>query len=310
MSLSLSNWASRHGHALLSTLGHLWRHWFATLLTVLVLGIALALPLSLDVLARNLRAVGGDVSDSMGMSVYLKPGVSEARARQLASTLDGRSGVAGVGVITSAQALEEFKRTSGFGAAFGALTDNPLPNVLTIRPTNDGASTARLEALRAAIAALPEVDTVQLDKDWVVRLHAILDLFERLLMVAAALLATAVIAIVGNTVRLEIQSRQAEIEVTKLVGGSNAFVRRPFLYTGTLYGLAAALIAFGMTAIAFQALSGPARRLTEAYGGQFSLLGPDGHELGLLVAVGVVLGWLGAWVAAARHIAAIEPKAD
>jgi cell division transport system permease protein len=305
----LSNWAARHGHALVSSLGHLARHGFATTLAVGVMALALALPLGLEVLVRNVRGATGDFADSVGMAVYLKLPVSEQSARQLAQNLRGRAGVADVRLITSAQALEEFRAQSGFGAALDALTDNPLPNVLLVHPTPQAAAPAAMEALREAIVAWPEVDAVQLDRDWLQRFDALLELLRRVLWISAGLLGIGVVLVVGNTIRLEIRSRSAEIEVTQLVGGSRAFVRRPFLYAGALYGLVAGALAWGIVAAARAALAGSAARLAALYGQSWVLDGPTPRELGILVLVGIVLGWAGAAAAAGREIARSAPVA-
>jgi cell division transport system permease protein len=304
---SLSNWAARHGHALVSSSGHLVRHRFATVLTITVMGLALALPLGLDLLVRNVRGATGDFSAAIGLSIYLKPQVSEQSARALAKSLSDRPGVAEVTLITAAQALAEFRANSGFGAALDALTDNPLPNVIALRPAANALNTAQLEGLRSAVSAWPEVDSVQLDRDWVVRFNAILELLTRAVWITAALLAAGVVAVVGNTIRLEIRGRAAEIEVTQLVGGSRAYVRRPFLYTGALYGLAAGLIAWGVVAAAHGALAPSVAKLAAAYGQHFILSGPNARELGALAAGGIGLGWLGAALASAREIARSAP---
>jgi cell division transport system permease protein len=308
MAASISNWVARHGHALVSTAGHLGRHGLATVLTVAVMGLALALPLALNVLVRNVRAATGDFSEAVGLSVYFKAEVPEQKARQLAKSASERAGVASATLITASEALAEFRSQSGFGAALDALPDNPLPNVLTIRPAPNAASPPQLEALRAYLLSWPEVDSVQLDRDWVLRFSAILELLRRVVLIAAVLLGAGVIAVVGNTIRLEIINRRAEIEVTKLVGGTNAFVRRPFLYAGVLYGILAGCIAWGLVALARASLAPAALRLASAYGSQFTLQGPSLPELGMLLLAGMVLGWLGAWIAAARQIARIEPR--
>jgi cell division transport system permease protein len=304
---TLANWAARHAQALLSSSGHLARHRLATVLTVLVIGLALALPLGLELLVRNVRAATGDFSTAVGLTVYLKPQISEQSARALAKNLGERVGVASVSLITAAQALEEFRAQSGFGNALDALTDNPLPNVLTIRPAPGAVDSAQLAALRSAVAAWPEVDSVQLDQDWVLRFNAILALIARVVWITAALLAAGVVAVVGNTIRLEIRSRGAEIEVTRLVGGSLAYVRRPFLYTGALYGLIAGLIAWGIVAAAHLALAPSVAQLAAAYGEHFALQGPSARELGALALAGIGLGWLGAALASAREIARSAP---
>jgi cell division transport system permease protein len=310
MALSVSNWAARHGQALVSTAGHLARHGLATALTVAVIGLALALPLALQVLVQNVRAATGDFTAAVGLSVYLKSDVPESRARELARLAAARSGIASVNLITAAQALAEFRSQSGFGAALDALPDNPLPHVLSVVPSAQADSPAQLDALRDWLSRWPEVDAVQLDRDWVIRFQAILQLLQRTVLIAAALLSAGVMAVIGNTIRLEIQARRAEIEVTRLVGGTNAFVRRPFLYTGALYGLAAGAVAWGIVALARASLAPMALQLASAYGSRFLLTGPSIPELGTLLGGGVLLGWLGARIASGRELARLEPRAD
>ena len=308
MAGAVSNWVARHGHAALSSAGHLARNGLPTLLTVAVMGLALSLPLALNVLVRNVRDATGDFSEAVGLSVYFKSDVPPQKVQQLAKTAAERTGVADVKLITAAEALEEFRAQSGFGAALDSLTDNPLPNVLTIRPTAAGGSPAHLDALRDYFASWPEVDSIQLDRDWVLRFSAILELLRRTVLITAVLLGAGVVAVVGNTIRLEIINRRADIEVTKLVGGTNAFVRRPFLYAGVLYGIAAGALAWGVVALARLTLLSAATRLATAYGSHFELHGPNLPELGSLLLAGVLLGWLGAWIAAARQLARIEPR--
>lgn len=300
---------SRHGHALLSSVGHLGRHALPTLLTIAVMGLALSLPLSLEVLVRNVRQATGDFSESIGLSVYFKNDVPAQKVQQLEKTAKDRSGVASVTVVTADQALDEFRTQSGFGTALDALSENPLPALLIVHPRAANSSPEQLDALRDYFSSWPEVDTVQLDRDWVLRFSAILEMLRRTVTIAAILLGAGVVAVVGNTIRLEILNRRAEIEVTKLVGGTNAFVRRPFLYAGILYGVGAGALAWGIVAAARLALSGTVTRLAAAYGSQFALAGPNLREFGLLLVSGIVLGWLGAWIAAARQLARIEPRA-
>ena len=181
--------------------------------------------------------------------------------------------------------------------------------MLHVRPRLEAGGNAALESLRRYFGAWPEVDLVQVDAEWVMRFNAILEVLRRLLMMAAALLGVGVLAVIGNTIRLEIQGRRAEIEVTKLVGGSNSYVRRPFLYTGVLYGLGGALLAWGIVAIAVTLLGEPVATLAKLYGSRYVLLGPSRDDVGVLLGAGVALGWLGAWISAARHLRSIEPRA-
>jgi cell division transport system permease protein len=295
--------------ALLGSLGRLVRSPFSTGLTVLVIALALALPTALRLLVVNAETATGDFSNAVEMSVYLKTDVPLVKAQQLERSARGRADVQQVQLISADQAMDEFRKYSGFGTALDALKDNPLPHVLHVEPKPGAQSAASVESLRRYFTAWPEVDLVQVDTEWVMRFNAILDVLRNLLGIAAVLLGAGVLAVIGNTIRLEILNRRAEIEVTKLVGGSNAFVRRPFLYTGVLYGLSGALLAWAIVEMAVVVLGRPIATLASLYGSHFSLQGPPLNDVGILLATGIVLGWVGAWISAARHIRRIEPRA-
>jgi cell division transport system permease protein len=309
MSLGLTSYGARHVQALLGSLGQLACNPFSTILTLIVIALALALPLGLGLLVTNVRIATGGFANAIDLSVYFKTDVPLAKAEQLAKSARERPGIAQIDVISADAALAEFRAYSGFGAALGVLNANPLPHVLHVHPASDAESAASLDALRRYFAAWPEVDVVQIDAQWVERFNAILEVLRRVLMIAAAILGAGVIAVIGNTIRLEILNRRGEIEVTKIVGGSNGFVRRPFLYTGILYGLGGALLAWGITASAIRMLAAPVATLARTYGSRYVLVGPTPQELGILIAGGVILGWLGAWLSAARHLRSIEPRA-
>jgi cell division transport system permease protein len=299
----------RHVQAALGSLGRLARNPLATLLTALVIGLALAMPLGLKMFVSNALAATGGFASAVELSVYFDSGTSLEKVQQLAHNARARAGIAQVELIPADEALEEFRRYSGFGTALEALDGNPLPHLLHVRPTSEWSSPQRLETLRGYFAAWPEVDLVQIDSDWVRRFNAILELMQRLLVVVALVLAAGVLAVVGNTVRLEIANRRAEIEVTKLVGGSNGFVRRPFLYAGALYGIVGALLAWGLILLGVTVLAEPVARLAALYGSAFRLSGPARGDVGALLLAGAFLGWLGAWLSASRHIRSIEPRA-
>ena len=300
---------ARHTQALLGSVGRLARNPFATALTLLVIGLALALPLALNLFVTNAQTATGGFADAVDMSVYFKTDVALAKAQQLAADARQRSEVAEVKLIPADKALDEFRTYSGFGAALEALKENPLPHVLHVRPKPESSSPGALESLRRYFAAWPEVDIVQIDSEWVMRFNAILDVLRRLLVITAVLLAAGVLAVIGNTIRLEILNRRAEIEVTKLVGGSNSFVRRPFLYTGVLYGLGGAVLGWLIVEAAVAILGQPVATLAQLYGSRYSLQGPTGDEILIVLGAGIVLGWLGAWISAARHLRSIEPRA-
>jgi len=300
---------ARHTQALLGSVGRLARNPFATALTLLVIGLALALPLALNLFVTNAQTATGGFVDAVDMSVYFKTDVALAKAQQLAADARQRSEVAAVSLIPADKAMDEFRTYSGFGAALEALKENPLPHVLHVRPKPESSSPGALESLRRYFAAWPEVDIVQIDSEWVMRFNAILDVLRRLLVITAVLLAAGVLAVIGNTIRLEILNRRAEIEVTKLVGGSNSFVRRPFLYTGVLYGLGGAVLGWLIVEAAVAILGQPVATLAQLYGSRYLLQGPTGNEILIVLGAGIVLGWLGAWISAARHLRSIEPRA-
>ena len=288
MSGAVSSYGTRHLQALFGSLGRLARAPLATMLTLMVIGVALALPAGLALMVDNLRTATGDLSNAVDFTVHFKLGTPIERVEQIAKGARDRPGISSITVRNASLALEEFKLASGFGDALSALEDNPLPHHLVVRPEKNASGPTEVESLRRYFAAFPEVDIV-----WLV----------------VAVLGLGVLAVIGNTIRLEIQQRRPEIEVTKLVGGSNAFVRRPFLYTGLFYGLGgallAALIVFGGLAWLDQAVG----ELSAQYGSRFHLTGLGGQGLGILVGVGAALGWLGALISTGRHLRAIEPRA-
>jgi cell division transport system permease protein len=305
----VGSYGTRHLQALFGALGRLARTPLATLLTLVVIGVALSLPAGLAIVVDNLRSATGDLGNAVDFTVHFKTGTPIERVEQIAASGRARPGIASITVTTAAQALEEFKQASGFGDALTALEDNPLPHHIVVRPAKAASGPAEIESLRRYFAAFPEVDIVQLDLDWVRRLHSLLDLLKRVLWVVMSVLGLGVLAVIGNTIRLEILNRRPEIEVTKLVGGSNAFVRRPFLYTGLFYGLGGALLAGGIVAGGLAYLDQAVGELSAQYGSRFQMAGLGLHGFGVLAGTGAALGWLGALISTGRHLRRIEPRA-
>lgn len=299
----------RHAQTFVSSLGRMTRQPLATFMTVAVIAIAIALPASLELFARNARAATGEWHQALDISVYFKREVRLAKAEQLAGNLRARPGVADVRFVPADAALREFREFSGFGSALDALTENPLPHSLVVRPSAQHAAPADIANLQRYLQNWPEVELVQVDREWVTRFHSMLDVLRRVVTLAGALLALGVLVIVGNTIRLDIENRRTEIEVTKLVGGSDAFVRRPFLYSGAWYGAVGGLLAWGLVSTGVYLLSAPVARLARLYGSSFSLQGLTWPTVAILVGGGAALGWLGSWISAARHLRAIEPRA-
>jgi cell division transport system permease protein len=305
--LKIRAYFARHAQTLVGSLGRIVKQPFATLMTMGVVAVALALPLLLNLFLTNVRTAAGNLNDAFALSVYMDKNASAARVSSLAKQLRRRGDVAAVRVVTADEALAEFRDNSGFGKALDALTDNPLPDTLVVTPTLVASTPRGTDTLKEAITAMADVGTVQLDTDWVKRLHAMLDMLRRVVLLTGGLLGAGVVLIVGNTIRLDILNRRAEIEVMKLVGASDGFARRPFLYGGIWYGLGGGLMALILVAVAAAVLRGPVENLAKLYGSSFHLEGLR-FPTGLLVlGVAVSLAWFGSWLAATRHIRAIDP---
>ncbi|NOZ38304.1 MAG: cell division protein FtsX [Gammaproteobacteria bacterium] len=276
-------------------------------MTAAVIGIALALPTGLHVLLQNAQQISGSWDGSAQISLFLKKSVSHRQALRLARQLRKRDEIAKVSYISREQALQEFQQQSGFGDALKALTKNPLPSVLIVQPalahSQPEQTAVLLEQLRRDI----RVDVAQLDMQWLKRLYAIMDIVRRGLLVLAGLLALTVLLVVGNTIRLAIQNRRDEIVVIKLIGGTDAFIRRPFLYTGFWYGFFGAILAFIMVYTALLLLSGPVEKLALLYHNSFELSRLDLDTTLILLISGVMLGLVGSWLAVGRHLREIEP---
>ena len=208
-------------------------------------------------------------------------------------------------LVTRSDALEDFRAYSGFGEALDLLDDNPLPHALVVRPAGTGAN---LETLVADLDSLEETALVQLDTAWLERLRAILELARRVVDVTTVLLSLAVIAIIGNTIRLEIGNRREEIEIVKLVGASDGYIRRPFLYLGLCYGVGAGVLAALIVVLGLGLVAAPARALMGLYGSNYRLAGLGVGDTALLLGIGAFLGWAGAGIAVARHLRDVEPS--
>ena len=304
----MKQWLERHTQTLVGSLGRLWTQPFATLLTILVIGIALALPACLHVLVQNVRAASGGWGNALDISVYMKTDATLEQAKQAQKRIEQRRDVEEVTLVEADAALAEFRKSSGFGEALDALKDNPLQHALVVRPAEEFRDPATVDGLTAELRKIDGVDIVQLDTAWVSRFNAILDVVRRVVLLAAGLFALGILVIVGNTIRLDIENRRDEIEVTKLVGGSDGFVRRPFLYNGVWYGLGGGLVAWLTVTVVIALLGEPVQRIAGLYGSSFQLHGLGLEGSAVLLVGGVLLGWLGSFIAATKEIRGIEPK--
>ncbi len=303
----LHAWLQHHRTSLRAGLATLAHSPFSALLTAGVIGIALALPAGLFVLLNSLQPFGSHLDGSASISVFLKQDLDAPASQALARSLRARPDIAAVDGITRSQALAEFRRLSKFKDALDALPDNPLPAVLVVHPAPGHSQPASLKALAGELRRSPQADMVQLDMEWVQRLNALTRLGQRGIEVIAGLLGLAVLLIVGNTIRLDIQNRHAEIEITKLIGGTDAFIRRPFLWGGLCYGVAGGLAGNLLVGVALWLLSGPAERLSALYDSALTPPSLDPLTALALLAAGALLGLGGAWLAVTRHLRRIEP---
>lgn len=303
----VSTWFLLHVRTCVGALGRLVRQPFASLMTVLVIAVTLSLPASMHLVIKNAQSISRNWDNALDFSVYLKSNVTLADAGRLVELIEQRADVADVTLVSAQDAMEEFKAASGFGTALDHLTTNPLPHTLVVRPSSANTQQSMI-LLHEELGNLPESDLVQVDTEWVQRFHAILDILRRSIAIGAGLLGVAIVVIIGNTIRLDIQNRREEIEVTKLIGASNAFVRRPFLYSGLWYGLGGGLLALLFVGYGLYALEPPVRRLAGLYNSAWSVLDLDLAESLIIIGTGVLLGLAGSWLAAARHMRRIEPR--
>ena len=300
-------WLLQHAQAFISSLGQYIKSPISSILTTTVIGISLALPANFYLLLDNIRYVSSSWDDSVQITVFLQTDIDESRAAEFASILVNNNNISETHLIKRADALVEYQKLSGFADALNSLDENPLPNVVLITPNYENIDEARTEKLIKELEAMPETDSVQYDRRWLKRLLYLLDIVNRLIVVLSTFLAIAVLLIVGNTIRLLIDNRRSEIEITKLFGGTDRFIQRPFLYSGFWYGVSSSIIAWLLVIISVQMLGGPVNKLARLYNSDFQLIGLSlGNSL-ILLASGIVLGLFGSWIAVKRHLRAIEP---
>lgn len=301
----LRAWALHHRALSLGALRDLLATPLASCMTWLTMGIALALPAILSLLLSSLSALSDGWGGQPKVSLYLKQAVPEAEARLIARKVGGQAGVASALFVSRASALAEFQQKSGFGDVLSTLEQNPLPHLVEVRL--DISEPAAIQSLVQALKSLKGVEAATLDLAWLERLEAFLAFGERLALALALALGAGLALVMGNTIRLAILGRRQEIEIIKLVGGTDGFVRRPFLYLGFWHGAGGALMALALTWAATRFLSAPMAQLAHGYGqGAFALHLPAPMAF-LLLAVGIGLGLLGALLAVSRHLRDIKP---
>ncbi len=300
---------SHHRDTIRISLLKMMREPVQTLMTVAVIAIALALPTALYLMVENIQRMGSNFESSAQITIYVQKGAKPEAIEKLQDKLENLAAVDSVSYISAEQALLEFKALSGFGSALRYLEDNPLPAVFLVQPiVSEPIDLAQTKSLIASIADLPGVEDVQIDMQWLQRLHSLTEVGHKVVLALGATLGLGVLLVIGNTIRLAIQSRRDEIIVVKLVGGTNAYVRRPFLYNGVLLGLFGALTASIMLYGSVVWISSSIADLADLYQSQYRLAGLGFLRFLMLMCLGGLFGLAGAWIAVSKHLKDIEPK--
>jgi len=304
----ISSVISQHFQQLYNSFSELLKTPFSTLMTIFVLGLALSLPSSFHVLYKNAQRVVGQWDGASEISLFLNKDISESRIQVLINKLALYDDIESVTYISSHQALEEFKEMSSFSKALNYLDENPLPAVLVVVPTKNAMTSAGSKLLAVKLQHEKGIDLVRVDLDWIEKLQAILILLVDIVIAIAVLLLISVLLIVSNTIRLNILSQREEIEVLKLVGATNRFIQRPYLYIGAWYGLLGGLIAWLLTFAMLSWLQSGIMNLMGIYQLQFDVSLLNVEEVVMLLAGGTILGLAASYLSVKQYLVKIEPK--
>jgi len=297
-------WLRRHSYSFFSSLGVLLQHKIGTLMTVLVLGIAMFLPLGLYTTLANLERMDLRRDEWNAVSVFFRPGADEAEVLRVAGLLQEKFDLKAVSITSPAEGMAQFRQTSGFGESLDILDENPLPWVMQVSP--QPGSTGEIEASVALLTDFlnktESVELTQFDYKWLQRLGRMMDLGKAAVLVMVLLFGLAMVVVVANTIRLDVASHAEEIEILALVGAGNAFIRQPFLYTGLWYGLLGGVLALVLLALTMFYLAGPLGLLLETYGSTFNPRGVGLANALWVVAISALLGWFGALLSIQRYL--------
>jgi cell division transport system permease protein len=308
LSNKIEAYALNHAHGLFSSLGRLSRAPFTSAVTVLVLAIAIALAGGFYIVVANIQQLTGDLKASNQLSLFLKDHITDANGQKLAEQLRQHGSVEAIRFITKQQAMDEFKANSGFGEALNALDSNPLPSVIVLQPKDSLENNQSINALMAEIKQLPQVDFVQVDMQWIERLQTIMRIADRGVSLVAVLLGFAVTFITGNTIRLELQNRQDEVFICKLVGATHGFIQRPFLYTGFWLGFVAGFLGWVIITVMLLIVETPVEKLSTLYNGAFALRFMSVAEFFWLLLLSSALAVVGAWGVLHYQLARLKPE--
>lgn len=296
-------WYHQQKNAIHFSLKRLWFNPVSTWITLAAIAIALSLPTSLYVLLNNMKTLTDDKREVPTITVFMKPGISEQQTRDHAELLEERPEITRVQVVTREQALDEFRQISGFAETLETLPENPLPHVMILTPKLTFLdSDEDITAFSDKLHSYPGVDNVQVDIEWIQRLRAILNIADRIVLVVSILLGMTVLLVIGNTIRLDIENRKEEIVVTRLIGATNAYIRRPFIFGGFWLGLFGGVISLVIVHFALLLLVTPVRELAQQYGSNFTLTGIDIVTTLQILVLSALLGIIGAWLAVSRYL--------
>jgi len=273
----------------------------------MVIGIALAFPTGFIVFLDNIKVVSSNLDNTIELNLFLKMDVNEIKAEALADKLSNHEDIKKIILIRRDEALSEYKKLSGFDNVLDSLDENPFPNLILIKPKFKNNENSQIADLVEELKIMPEIENIQYDNKWINRLTKIIEIIKLVVLILSALLVASVLLIIGNTIRLSIYNHRDEIEITKLFGGSDSFIQRPFLYSGFWYGIFGGLIAWFLVVISISILGDPVKKLSYLYDANFKLVGLGLTDTLTLLAVGIFLGILGSWIAVKRHLRSIEP---
>ena len=302
-----SVWLMQHAQACVFSLGQLCKNPVNSLLTTAVVGIALSLPAGFYLLLENFQRVAASWDNGAEITLFMKQDVSQERILAIADEVRQFPNIGEVRYVSSDDALKDFEIQSGFENTLVLLDENPIPALLLIQPKVRDMEDGEGNRLMTQLRHLEEVDSAQFDKQWIQRLFAIIEIVRKAVIILGVMLALAVLLIVGNTIRLAIYNRKSEIEVNKLFGATDAFIQRPFLYSGLFHGLGGSVLAWALLSLSLQLLATPVSRLAQLYSSGFVLEGLSAAGLAGLFLAGSLLGLVGSWTSVKRHIRAIEP---
>jgi cell division transport system permease protein len=298
----LNQYLLSHLQASVSSLGQLSRSPFNTLMTCLIIGIALALPMTLFVLLKNVDVLGGKMRQNIEVTLFLKADANEEQAQQVLQLVNKNTAITEAHIVSPNQGLHELQQTANVDNVIIELKDNPLPWSIVALPSINVHTAEALAELNHTLKQLPDVEEVQMDAQWIQRLFTMLTLAHRAVYAISIFLGLAVLLIINNCIRTATQNNKKEIEIIKLIGGTHNFIRRPFLYAGMIYGLLGGIIAWQMVDLFILWIKEPAHQLATLYQSQFNLLGISLTDTFTLLGSSIALGLIGAWLAVTRHL--------